>query len=158
MGAVEVMDSAYRDAALKILIVVATGFIGYITTATSDPRIDTITLVWLALLAVCFAALIAISHASEKRRHRFVTQEQHAEVIARLDKQRSMMELMLEAQQQTMRSGLIRDAERYMERGWITAEEHRAYSEAFAAYEHLGLNGYIRTYLEKVDELPLKSL
>lgn len=152
------LDNAYRDTALKILTVVATGFIGYVTTTTANPRFDTIAIIWLALLAVCFTALIAISHASEKRRHRFVTQEQHAEVIARLDKQHSMMELMLEAQQQTMRSGLIRDAERYMERGWITAEEHRAYSEAFAAYEHLGLNGYIKTYLDKVDELPLKSL
>lgn len=151
-------DTAYRDTVLKILVVVATGFVGYITTATNSPALDMTALIWLALLAFCFAALMAISHASDKRRHKFVTQEQHNEIVARLDKQREMMALMLEAQQQSMRSELIRDAERYMERGWITAEEHRAYSEAFQAYEHLGLNGYIKTYLEKVDNLPLKTL
>lgn len=154
----EETQAAYRDTVLKILTVVATGFVGYITTTQGNPQMDTVTLIWLALLAVCTAFLLAISHMSEKRKHQFVTQGQHAEVLARLDKQSSMIQLMLNAQQQSMRSELIRDAERYIERGWITAEEHRAYSETFGAYEHLGLNGYIKTYLQKVDELPLRSL
>lgn len=151
-------QEVYRDTVLKILTVVATGFIGWATTTAANQSVDVVAMVWLSLLALCFAILIAISHASEKRRHKFVTQEQHREVIARLDRQKSMFELLLQAQQQTMRSDLIRDAERYMSRGWITAEEHRAYSEAFHVYSKLGLNGYIKTYLEKVDDLPIRSL
>lgn len=151
-------DNVCRDTVLKILTVVATGFIGWATTTAANQSVDVAAMVWLSLLALCFAILVAISHASEKRRHKFVTQEQHKEVIARLDKQKAMSELLLQAQQQTMRSDLIRDAERYLNRGWITAEEHRAYSEAFHVYSKLGLNGYIKTYLEKIDGLPIKSL
>lgn len=151
--------SPYRDTALKILVVAVSGLMGYVaTTWQASPRWDYVTVAWLAIIAIDLAAMGVIdsrAHAAERRR---CEEARHAEVLSRLDAQDERLRLLLDAQQQTMRATLIRDAERYCERGWVTPEEHRAYSEGYGSYERLGLNGYIRTYLKRVDALPVKEL
>lgn len=155
-----------RDAALKVLTVAVSGVMGYLgTTAQGSPRWDYVTVLWVAIIALALAVIGAIDARSRREARQRDEDERHAEIIARMDSQDRRtdaqdrrLDLIIEAQQQVMRSSLIRDAERYCRRGFVTPEEHRAYSEAYGSYEHLGLNGYIRTYVERVDALPVRDV
>lgn len=148
-----------RDAALKVLTVALSGVMGCLgTTAQGSPRWDYVTVLWVAIGALALAVIGAIDARSRRESRQRDEDERHAEIIARMDSQDRMMDLIIEAQQQVMRSSLIRDAERYCRRGFVTPEEHRAYREAYGSYEHLGLNGYIRTYVERVDSLPVRDV
>jgi hypothetical protein len=147
-----------RDTILQVIAATATPIVGMLATSTGDPRSDQLVLTWVVLAAFSIAAIVSLSFLKSRRAQKYVTQNQHAEVLGRLDKQHEMMQLMLTAQQHTMRQELISSAERYLRRGWLTAEEHRAWSEMYGAYEQLGLNGYMGSYMRRIDGLPLRKL
>lgn len=162
--------AAYRDTALKVLTVALSGVMGYLgTTAQGSPRCDYITVLWIAIIALAIVTIGAIDTRTRHATRQEVEARQHAEVLGRLDgieegnrrraeEQDRKMALLIDAQQKVMRSALIRDAERYCRRGFVTPEEHRAYSETYGSYEHLGLNGYIKTYIDRVDALPIREI
>lgn len=151
--------SAFRDTALKVLLTAISGVMGYVaTTARTNQRWDTITVTWLAIIAIDIGVIGIITARGQQSEKRRESQRRHDEVMRRLDEHGERLDLLMDAQQQIMRSALMRDAERYCRRGWVTPEEHRAFSEAYGSYEHLGLNGYIKTYVDRVDALPLRDV
>ena len=152
-----------RDTILQVITATATPIVGAIATNTGNPRNGQIVMTWIALAAFSVAAIVALSFLKSIRAERYVTQAQHQEVLDLLKQLREEQQQELSAQQHTMRHMLIASANEYTkrrplhegdQRGWITPEEHRAWSEMYGAYERLGLNGYMRTFVEKVDELP----
>lgn len=150
---------AYRDTALKVLLTAISGVMGYVATITrTNPRWDSITVTWLAIIAIDIGVIGIITAKGQQESKRRESQRQHDEVLRVLDEHGRRLDLLMDAQQQVMRSALIRDAERYCRRGWLTPTEHRAFSEAYGSYERLGLNGYIRTYVQRVDALPLRDV
>jgi hypothetical protein len=159
----------FRDTWLKILTVCITGFIGAITTTQSNPRFDNTTIIWLVLIVICVSIWSIINGYSASKRSKFVGQDQFAEFTKNVDKQfndlndniraqKKLTEKMIDAQQQTMRTQLIHNAEKYLTRGWITSEELQSWTTMYASYETLGLNGFIESYLERINELPIKDL
>ena len=62
------------------------------------------------------------------------------------------------ALQTTMRADLAHLYEKYMTRGWLTAEEHAAWHDMHARYSGLGPNGLIDSYGERLDQLPHKEV
>lgn len=63
-----------------------------------------------------------------------------------------------EAQQTTMRATLIHNAEKYIERGWITPEEFTSWYDMHDKYSGIGANGLIDTYRTKIAALPQKEI
>jgi len=63
-----------------------------------------------------------------------------------------------DAQQTTMRATLLHNAEKYIERGWITPEERVSWCDMHDKYASLGANGLIDTYRQKLDSLPDKEI
>ena len=88
-----------------------------------------------------------------------MVEAQHAEVIARLDNQDGKIDRVLDAQQQSMRAQLVHNAEKYIERDWLTGEELQTWEDMYQAYEALpGENGYIAAYKARLETLDLKGL
>lgn len=149
---------ALRDAVLRVVTSVAPVIVGAWVTNTGNPRSDTLAIVWVCIFALVITINISFSFIKSRREQTYVTTGQHEVVLDKLDAQHEMILRMLTAQQHTMRQELITSAEHYLRRGWITSEEHRAWSEMYGAYDDLGLNGYMHTYLDRIDSLPLHSL
>lgn len=64
-----------------------------------------------------------------------------------------------DAQSSTMRTQLISYAEKYLERGWFTPEEHKSWHEMHKLYSKIvGENGFIDSYKHKLDLLPEREL
>ena len=64
-----------------------------------------------------------------------------------------------DAQSSTMRTQLIHYAEKYLERGWFTPEEHESWHDMHKRYSKIvGENGFIDSYKRKLDALPEKEL
>lgn len=63
------------------------------------------------------------------------------------------------AQSGTMRTQLIHYAEKYLERGWLTPEEHQSWHNMWEQYLAIvDKNGFIDSYKDKLDMLPEKEL
>lgn len=63
------------------------------------------------------------------------------------------------AQSSTMRTQLIHYAEKYLERGWFTPEEHESWHAMWEQYcSIVDKNGFIDSYKRKLDALPEKEL
>ena len=77
---------------------------------------------------------------------------------ARMDEQADRIRLQTKAQQTTMRATLIHNAEKYIERNWITPEERASWYDMHEQYSKLGANGLIDSYKRKLDGLPDKIL
>lgn len=131
-----------------------TAGIGYLATIymeNGNPHRDNFILVWAVTLAVAIAVYVAIIvHRRGSKRD--------DELLKRMDRQDEAIDKLICAQQQSMRTSLIHYAEKYIERGWITSEELRAWSDMYGTYDKLGLNGYMHSYMERIDALPLKSI
>ena len=64
-----------------------------------------------------------------------------------------------DAQSSTMRTQLIHYAEKYLERGWFTPEEHESWHDMHKRYTKIvGENGFIDSYKLKLDLLPEREL
>lgn len=64
-----------------------------------------------------------------------------------------------DAQSSTMRTQLIHYAEKYLERGWLTPEEHQSWHDMHTRYTKIvGENGFIDSYKRKLELLPEKEL
>lgn len=64
-----------------------------------------------------------------------------------------------DAQSSTMRTQLIHYAEKYLERGWFTPEEHQSWHNMWEKYLAIvDKNGFIDSYKAKLDKLPEKEL
>ena len=58
-----------------------------------------------------------------------------------------------------MRTQLIHYAEKYLERGWFTPEEHQSWHNMWEKYLAIvDKNGFIDSYKAKLDKLPEKEL
>jgi hypothetical protein len=58
-----------------------------------------------------------------------------------------------------MRTQLIHYAEKYLERGWFTPEEHESWHDMHKRYNKIvGENGFIDSYKHKLDLLPEREL
>ena len=148
----------YQDTLLKILVVIVTGFAGYIATTSGNLRLDSTLMVWGVLILICIIGLTTISSKARREENQLRSNESHAEIIERLDKQDELFALLLRSQQQTMRANLVHLAEKYLSRGWLTSEELKAYVDMYNAYSELGFNGYIKTYMDKLNALDIRTL
>lgn len=159
-----------RDTVLQIIAATATPIVGMVVTNSGNPRSDQILMTWVVLAVFAIAAIVTLSFVKSRRADRYVTQAQYNDVLGEITSLTGQVDKVLNAQQQLMRHDLISRAAEYMKRswknpdgtvekgGWVTPEEHRMWSDMYASYETLGLNGYMRTYMEKVDKLPMHTL
>lgn len=127
------------------------GYLANVFMQNGNPHRDTFILVWAVVLIASGLVYVAIYVHRRSEIH-------DKELFERMDRQDESIEKLICAQQQSMRTSLIHYAEKYIERGWITSEELRAWSDMYGTYDRLGLNGYMHSYMERVDALPLKSI
>lgn len=163
-------SEAYRDSVLKVIIVLATGFIGWITTTQdTNPWKDTHIVIWLVLFVICGLLLWSIgarqrrleaAAESSKRQEEIKKQRENEqqEISQRLHEQDKKLTLFGKVMQAMARKDVIDMAERIIERGWTTSEERKAFFDLYSTYESLGIDGYIDVYVNKVNETPLKDL
>lgn len=127
------------------------GYLANVFMQNENPHRDTFILVWAVVLIASGLVYVAIYVHRRSEIH-------DKELFERMDRQDESIEKLICAQQQSMRTSLIHYAEKYIERGWITSEELRAWSDMYGTYDRLGLNGYMHSYMERIDALPLKSI
>lgn len=127
------------------------GYLANVFMQNSNPHRDTFILVWAVVLIASGLVYVAIYVHRRSDMH-------DKELFERMDRQDESIEKLICAQQQSMRTSLIHYAEKYIGRGWITSEELRAWSDMYGTYDRLGLNGYMHSYMERIDALPLKSI
>lgn len=140
-----------NDLGAKITLTVVTAAIGIITGTSTNPLFENKLLILLVTLITVVAIWIFLNSRYDRRKN-------DSEIREILNTQTQLISKIVHAEQQTLRSNLIRDAEHYMRRGWLTSQEHRAYVEAYMAYSDLGLNGYMKLYLDRVNALPIKEV
>lgn len=140
-----------NDLGAKITLTVVTAAVGIITGTSTNPMLENKLLILLVTLITVVAIWIFLNSRYDRRKN-------DSEIREILNTQTQLISKIIHAEQQTLRSNLIRDAEHYMRRGWVTSQEHRAYVEAYMAYSDLGLNGYIKLYLDRVNALPIKEV
>ena len=68
------------------------------------------------------------------------------------------VDLINEATQATMRTELIHLSEKFLTRGWITAEERAALCDMHEKYAALGANGLINGYMSRVGDLSEREI
>lgn len=139
-----------NDLGAKITLTVVTAAIGIITGTSTNPMFENKLLILLITMVAVVAIWIFLNNRYDRRKN-------DSEIREMLNAQTQLISKIVHAEQQTLRSNLIRDAEHYMRRGWVTSQEHRAYVEAYMAYSDLGLNGYMKLYLDRVNALPIKE-
>lgn len=140
-----------NDLGAKITLTVVTAAIGIITGTSTNPMFENKLLILLITMVAVVAIWIFLNNRYDRRKN-------DSEIREMLNTQTQLISKIVHAEQQTLRSNLIRDAEHYMRRGWVTSQEHRAYVEAYMAYSDLGLNGYMKLYLDRVNALPIKEV
>lgn len=140
-----------NDLGAKITLTVVTAAIGIVTGTSTNPLFGNRLLILLITLIAVAAIWIFLNSRYDRRKN-------ETEMREILNSQTKLIAKIVHAEQQTLRSNLIRDAEHYMQRGWLTSQEHRAYVESYMAYSDLGLNGYMKIYLDRVNGLPIKEL
>lgn len=135
----------------------ATAGIGYAAQAyinQGSPRQDTVAWVWL--LTAGIAIIIYILWRSESAR-RIESRQHNDAIISRLDSIEKQQDCLLDAQQKVMRSDLIHRIERAVECQSITPEEHQAIMEEYGSYDSLGLNGYMKVYLDMLSKVKIRE-
>lgn len=140
-----------NDLGAKITLTVVTAAVGIITGTSTNPMFENKLLILLVTLITVVAIWIFLNSRYDRRKN-------DSEIREILNTQTQLISKIVHAEQQTLRSNLIRNAEHYMRRGWVTSQEHRAYVEAYMAYSDLGLNGYMKLYLDRVNALPIKEV
>lgn len=140
-----------NDLGAKITLTVVTAAIGIITGTSTNPLFENKLLILMVTLIIVVVIWTFLNARYDRRKN-------ESEVREILNTQTQLISKIVHAEQQTLRSNLIRDAEHYMRRGWVTSQEHRAYVEAYMAYSDLGLNGYMKLYLDRVNALPIKEV
>ena len=158
--------AAYRDSALKVAVVVATGAVGWFTTADGNPMQDVHAVTWGMLCVGCGMLLWAIGARSRRLEAESVAKERHEErkaererdhrqLMARLDEQDRKLDLLFSAQACTMRSDLVHKAQKYIyELHWATPEEVSSWNAEWEEYRALGADGYIDGIAKQVLALP----
>lgn len=63
-----------------------------------------------------------------------------------------------DATQTNMRTNLCHLYEKYMTRGWLTSEEHKAWHDMHEKYSALGENSLIDSYAAHIDQLPHREI
>lgn len=127
------------------------GYLANVFMQNENPHRDTFILVWAVVLIASGLVYVAIYVHRRSEVH-------DKELFERMDRQGEAIDKLICAQQQSMRTSLIHYAEKYVARGWITSEELRAWSDMYGTYDKLGLNGYMHSYMQRLDSLPLKSI
>lgn len=131
----------YRTWALGIATMAVSGAVGaYATADDTGPKAGMDAVIWLIVLVIAMGVVVALHLA------------------VRLRGQDRKLDKVINAQQVAMRSDLMHRCEKYIERGWITPEEHMAISDMYGAYDSLGKNGFMKTYIERVDALERREL
>lgn len=70
----------------------------------------------------------------------------------------SKVDAINDATQATMRTNLCHLYEKYMTRGWLTSEEHKAWHDMHEKYSALGENSLIDSYAAHIDQLPHREI
>ena len=112
----------------------------------------------LSTLIVCAGqlALNARFKAADEKRDqaRAETQAKREAEAEWRSKMSSDIQLIKDATQTNMRTNLCHLYEKYMTRGWLTSEEHRAWHDMHEKYSALGANSLIDSYAIRIDQLP----
>ena len=142
---------------------VITGFVVIVITYISGPKEEfKMILYGILLLVVLF--IFWAKGAKQRRKEMAKIAEQRQEIViseirdgfSGLSKR---VDVLQEVQASTMRTQLIHYAEKYLERGWFTPEEHQSWYNMYEMYLSIvGKNGFIETYKEKLDRLPEREL
>ena len=149
-------DIAKSDESVKKIVYwAATAGLGYCAqafVANGNPRQDVLAAVWLITLGIAIAVyFIWRSEAAQREEER----NQHQDIMDRLDAIDKQQGRLLDAQQKVMRSDIIHRIERAVDGQCITPEEHQAIMEEYNSYDSLGLNGYMKVYLEMLDKVKI---
>lgn len=146
------------DTARRLLWWGLTAGVGYCASAyvaCGNPRQDALAVTWMAVLLV---SALAYALWRTTARRRADEARRHAEIVARLDGIDAQQVRLIDAQQKVMRSDIINRVEAATARGWVTPEEHQVISEEYGSYDGLGLNGFIKTYMDKLDALEMRRV
>lgn len=108
-----------------------------------------------AVLPTVVAALLGVPALM---RSRWEARQRQSELLGRIDGISEQIGRVTEAQHVAMRQQLCHNAEKYIERGWLTAEERKAWWEMYNAYDALGQNGYISSYWLRIQALPIREV
>lgn len=117
---------------------------------------------WLApilstiIVTAATASINAKIASGERKRDeaRAETQAKRAAEAEWRSKMSSDIQLIKDATQTNMRTNLCHLYEKYMTRGWLTSEEHRAWHDMHEKYSALGANSLIDSYAIRIDQLP----
>ena len=170
---------------IQIITPFVTAFIGILMTNTdNNPANDYDMTIWLLLIIITIAAMIGLSlyrkrfdndkKLLEQQKQQEIDIKVRSEALGNqlrqdtaslsdsmtkaIDALSDRQQMMLDAQHVQMRTTLIHNAEKYLERKWVTSEELRSWIELYDRYDTLGMNGFMRTYLERLEDLDIKPL
>ena len=102
-----------NDLGAKITLTVVTAAIGIITGTSTNPMFENKLLILLITMVAVVAIWIFLNNRYDRRKN-------DSEIREMLNAQTQLISKIVHAEQQTLRSNLIRDAEHYMRRGWVT--------------------------------------
>lgn len=141
---------------------IATTVVALVIPQIAHDRIDL--MVTLYGIAATLAILLWYVLGTFRERRRRTEEAQERQVVM-IEEVRNgfkglstKVDVLTDAQQVTMRATLIHNAEKYLERGWITPEERAAWYDMHDKYSSLGANGLIDTYRQKLNGLPDKEI
>lgn len=145
--------AAYRDTALKVLVLGVSGVMAYMaSTAQASPRVDYMVVTWLAIIALAIAAVGAIDARGRRDEHR---REQEAE-RARSAEHDALVDSALKV---LLRQKLVSEHDRLVSHGGADDTQRRAWVASYETYEALcaatgDRNGVVDAYKQDVLDLP----
>lgn len=138
--------AAYRDTALKVLVLGVSGVTAYLaSTAQAGPRVDYMVVTWLAIIALAVAAVGAIDARGRREAERARTSRHDALVDSAL--------------KVLLRQKLVSEHDRLVGLGDADDTQRRAWMDSYETYEALcdatgDHNGVVDAYKQDVLDLP----
>ena len=97
----------------------------------------------------------AQAETEAKRRAEAEWRERIGGSVADID---AKLDVLNEATQTTMRTEILHLVEKFLTRGWITPEERASLFDMHKKYAALNANGFIDSYIERINHLPDREI
>jgi hypothetical protein len=138
--------AAYRDTALKVLVLGVSGVMAYLaSTSRASPRMDYMVVTWLAIISLAVAAVGAVDARGRREAER-----------ARADRHDALVDSALKV---LLRQKLVSEHDRLVCLGDADDTQRRAWMDSYETYEALcdatsDHNGVVDAYKQDVLDLP----
>jgi hypothetical protein len=138
--------AAYRDTALKVLVLGVSGVMAYLaSTSRASPRMDYMVVTWLAIISLAVAAVGAVDARGRREAER-----------ARADRHDALVDSALKV---LLRQKLVSEHDRLVDLGTANDTQRRSWQASYETYEALcsatgDSNGVIDVYRKHVMDLP----